>query len=225
MLQIQPCAFKATPDQMRVASHSPDGQAKLLRQVLQVPAADIFQFHVLEQLPYSFLRVEFGRARGQFLYLDRACGDLRQKFLNRLAAVDLDPVPDDQQAAAQLPLQMLEELHAVAFVERAGHPAAEQVAGGGESAHDAPVGVRLINPQLGPEAAWRIGAHRGGQEIEARFVNKHGHLPFSQRPLFKHGHRAQRQRPISSSSRWLARWRGTWGVHFKVLSKRDTCAW
>lgn len=224
MLQVQTCALEATQSQIRIASHAPDRQAKFKCQMLQVPATDIFQFHVFEQMPHSLLRIEFGRAVGQLLHLDGAGRGLRQKCFDRLAAMDVDPVPKDQQAAAQLSPQMLEEPHAVVFGQGVGFNVAEQVSGGGETAHDAQVGVRLINPQLWTDAAGRVSAHRCRQEIKARFINKHGHLPFSQCPFFKRGHRSARQCRTSSSSRWAARRRGTWGVQFKALSKRDTCA-
>jgi len=63
--------------------------------------------------------------------------------------MDLDPIPDDQQAAVQLPLQMLEEFHAVVFIQRAGPNPAEQVPSGSKAAHDAQVGVRLITRSWG----------------------------------------------------------------------------
>lgn len=71
-------------------------------------------------------------------------------------------------------------------------------------------------------SAWRIGSDRGRQEIKARFIHKNKDSMLQTRFFFVSSQISFRQRVISTSSRWIARSIGCWGVHFNSLSNRAT---
>src|SRR2546421_12481839 len=71
--------------------------------MIQVPATQVSQFHVLEMLPHAFVRVKLWRVSWQLLQVDELRPAFGQESLDLLAAMDGRPVPHRQQLAAYHP--------------------------------------------------------------------------------------------------------------------------
>src|SRR5579872_2275194 len=87
--------------------------------MLNVPTTDILEFDVLQIPPDPFLRIEFRcitRQLHQAQALRRSVGEI---LLDRLAAMDGSPIPNDPQLARDLLLQTLQKLDAVLPLEGA----------------------------------------------------------------------------------------------------------
>ena len=68
----------------------------------------------LQVSPEVFDRIEFGSVRRQVLKMRRAGKDA---LVEELAFVSLKAVPDEHDGRAQLPLQMLEEVHGALSID------------------------------------------------------------------------------------------------------------
>src|SRR5260370_13465781 len=68
----------------------------------EIPAADITQLTTLQGVPDPFDRIELGCVPGQLLQMHPPGGPTRQEILDRLAAVNRGPIPDDEQLSTDL---------------------------------------------------------------------------------------------------------------------------
>src|SRR5215472_361342 len=80
-------------------------------EIVQVGAADVTQFDVLEIGPDTLVRIELGRVAGQLLEAQPLGAAVRQELLDRPAAMNRRAVPDHQQFAGQIAQQVAEEVH------------------------------------------------------------------------------------------------------------------
>src|SRR6266511_1621560 len=85
---------------------------------MQVGAADVTQFHVLEVCPDALVRVQIGSVARQLLEAQSFGYTLGQEVFDGLTAMNRRTVPDHQQLARNVSQQMLEEADHLGATER-----------------------------------------------------------------------------------------------------------
>ncbi len=115
----------------------------------------------LEVSPEVFDRVEFGSVRRQVLEMRRAGQDA---LVEELALVGLEAVPDEHDGGAQLPLQMLEEVHGARGIDvgirMQPKVQRESVAGGCDAQRSDSRHLLVASPALSQE--WSLPAQAPG---------------------------------------------------------------
>ncbi len=131
-------------------------------------------------------------------------------------------IPADDQAARDLPPQVLQERAHLRRVESAvltmARPRPRR--GDGTAGREMVAGVPLA--QDGRLAPWGIGAHDTGQGRTPGFVYEEDGLLLGCRPLLRAGQVSSRQRGIAASSRWRARRMGLCGLQRSAWQRRPT---
>lgn len=94
--------------QVLLVLHGVGGTACTMSECAKIDGGIVGQRVGLEVSPEVLDRVEFGGVRRQVLEMRRAGKDA---FVDDLALVGLEAVPDEHDGCAQLALQMLEEVH------------------------------------------------------------------------------------------------------------------
>lgn len=102
---------KAGGEEVDPPAQAADGESEFPAQFVEVPAAAVLQFPALEQSPDALVGIEFRRIGGQPLQMQALAGTCCQEVLDRLAAVDRCPIPDDQEPAPDLAQELAEERH------------------------------------------------------------------------------------------------------------------
>ena len=104
----------ACAQQVLLVLHGVGRTACAMSEVVKIDSGIVGQRVGLEVSPEVFDRVEFGSVRRQVLEMRRAGQDA---LVEELALVGLEAVPDEHDGGAQLPLQMLEEVHAARGID------------------------------------------------------------------------------------------------------------
>ena len=75
------------------------GPSKLLGHLGHISAAEILEFATFEQIPDSFLRIEFGRIARQALQMEPFGRPALQKGFDHVRPMDRRAIPNHQQLA------------------------------------------------------------------------------------------------------------------------------
>src|SRR5258705_5520651 len=118
---------------------------------------------------------------------------------------------------------MLQEMNTIQTIQCLRSRHREQPAMRRDATHHRQMVTGLEDLQDRRLSAWCIGSDSARQEIKARFIHKNKESALQTRFFFVSNQTSFRQRVISTSSRWIARSIGCWGVHFNSLSSLATC--
>jgi hypothetical protein len=174
-------------------------------QLRDVVTTDGAQCTALQIRPDPFDRVEVGRIAWQLLQMDplgRASG---QEVLDRLAAVNGRPIPDDEAFARDLAQQHTQDPHHLGAVIRSGPDRQKETAVTAQR----PDGRAVISGEadaqqrrLGTPSS---GSHLMGEQIKPRLISP-DKTPFLGGGLFlSAGQRCSHQPRMAASSRCVAR--------------------
>src|SRR6266851_5303044 len=190
----------------------------------QISTAAVAQLDALEVVPPPFDRIALGRRAGQLLQMEALGRTAGAVVLDRLAAMNGRPVPDDEQLAMDFAQQHAQEAHdiraAIGLVLRL----QEQPSLGREPPHRRQVVVRQRHAQDGRVPTRRPGAHGHRQQGEAGLIYPDDGASFGGRFFSEAGHRSCHQAAIAAASRWVARVTGRCTLWCTACSSRLTCA-
>jgi len=165
--------------------------------------------------------IEFGRVGGKEFQEDLSFL-VRDKLAHQPAAVHGQAVPDDRQAAADVPLEVAQKLDHLRGLDAAGEQTEEEVpdrdASHGRKA--LPIEGVLQNRRL---AAGGPGAHPVRSLAQAALVHKHYGTALLERFFFISGQRTRFQRWMAGSSRCVARPTGRWQLQPRERKIFQTC--
>ncbi len=139
-------------------------------QLAQIAAAQIAQFDALDIVPGALVRVQVGGIAGQLLQVQALGGARAQELLDRMGAMDGRAVSDDQQLATHLAQQPLQEAHDILGVVRSLLRLHEQAPRRRDPTDGGEMLARERHAQHPRLPAWRPGAYRHGQQIEAGLI-------------------------------------------------------
>jgi len=191
-------------------------------QLREVVTTDVAQFTALQIRPDPFDRVEVGRLAWQLLQMDALGRASGQEVLDRLAAVNGRPIPDDAEFARDRAQQHPQEPHHLGAVIRSGlglqketavtaqRPAGRAVIAGEGDAQQR----RLGTP--------RPGAHLMGEQITPRLISPDKTPVFVGRFFLSAGPRRSHQPRMAASSRCVARSLGRCTLEPSVGNRRPT---
>jgi len=97
-----PALRDAAAEDLALVAEPLDGQAQFQAQVVQIGAAEVAQFDVLEIVPNALVGIQVRGVARQLLQLEPRRTALRQEVLDGLSAVDRRPIPDHEQPARKL---------------------------------------------------------------------------------------------------------------------------
>jgi hypothetical protein len=169
----------------------------------EVTGAQVGQFMLFPITPEILHRVEFGGVRRETFHPDFAVesGDV---LADELAAMDAGPVPDDEQLAGDMALQMAQKLDdPLAGDGSLVEPEVKVPPGQSSDGRElVPVEVEL---QHGGLPFWTPGAHPVGLLAQSAFVDEDEGAPFRFGIFLIQGHFTRFQWVISASLRSRAR--------------------
>jgi hypothetical protein len=209
---------------MPLVAEALDRQAQFEAQFREIVTADITQFAVLEIVPDSFVRIQFGRVAGELLEVQPRGSPLRQEVAYDLRAVDRGSIPNDQQLAGLVAQQVLQEADDIRTAERTLLHLQEQPSGVGEPADRGQMVMGERRVQQGRLAPRSVGADDAGQRVEGRLVYPDERALLALSFAFSAGQRSAVQARMASSSRWVARKPGFWTLQPHARRRRLTCA-
>src|SRR3954453_11400731 len=97
-----PALRDAAAENVALVAEPLDGQAQFKPQLVQIGAAEVAQFDVLEIVPDALVRIQVRGVARQLLQLEARRGLLCQEVLDRPGAMDRRPIPDHEQLARNL---------------------------------------------------------------------------------------------------------------------------
>ena len=178
------------------------------------------EFVVLPVAPDVLHRIELGRVAGQRLQREPAALGTNV-LLHDTTAVRGEPVPDDEELAAQMALQVHEEFDDLRPFDRAREQ--PEVEAPPRDARDrreqVPVEVVLEDRRL---SARRPGPAAVGPLGQSALVDEDDRLPLGGSVFFNAGQRTRFQWRIAASSRSSARPVGRWQLQPSRLRSRQT---
>ena len=186
-------------------------------------ANHISQFDMLQLLPDAFVWVKIRRVARQPFQVDRS-GGLGQQRFDRFVMMDRCAIPNDQQSAAQLALQVLQEAHRIPAFECSRLHRHQQLACAGYPADHREMIARQRYPQNWRLSTRGVTAHPARQQVETGLVYPDDDSSFALALFLSAGQRSLYQAAITASSRWLARMIGFCGVQPRRARIRLTCA-
>ena len=178
------------------------------------------EFVVLPVAPDVLHRIELGGVAGQRLQRDpTALGT--NVLLHEVTAVCGEPVPDDEELAAQMAMEVHEEFHDLRSFDRSREQ--PEVEAPPRDARDrreqVPVEVVLEDRCLPPR---RPRATTVGPFGQSALVDEDDRLPVGRSVFFSVGQRTRFQWRIAASSRSSARPVGRWQLQPSCLRSRHT---
>ena len=202
------------------AAHVGQGLASEGAQLGDVFGAEVGQAVVFEVTPNVLDRIQLG-------CVGRKRGDMDSSFetvdvlADEAAAMDHGSIPDDQQWARQLSLQVFEKLDDLRTFDRARMELEVEVPDrdATEDREFLPVEVKLQNRRLSARCP---GAYPVGFLAEAAFVDKDDDSPFFQGFFLRFGPTERIQWVMAFSSRWMARVVGRWQLQPICPRSRQT---
>ena len=175
---------------------------------------------VFQMPPHILDRIEFGRVSRQPFDHDATLGGSHIIF-DQQAAVDQRAIPDDQNFAWQMPLEMAQKLDDLETFDAAGMDL-EIKPPEGQAADDRkafPVEGLVQHRGLPARCP---GAYPRGAGAQSAFVDKDDGSPLFPGLFFKAGHSVRCQRRIALSSRSTARRSGRWQLKPLAPNNRQT---
>jgi hypothetical protein len=115
------------------------------------------------------------------------------------------PLRDHQQLPRDVAQQVAQKPHHSRCVERARLHLLQQPAVVRQAPDDRQMVARERDAQDRRLAPWRVGAHRGGQQVEGRLVYPDDGSAFCDGFFLSAGRRCAAQSVMAASSRWAAR--------------------
>ena len=200
--------------------HPAQRRAGSVTQLPEVLRAEVWQLVMFPVAPDVLCRIQLGGVCGQVFERDPATlgADV---LAHEAATVRGEAVPDDQQLAGQMPLEVGEKLHDLRCLDRAGEEPEVKVPPGdaGDRRESLPVEVVLED--------WRLpaGCPRPapvGALAQPALVDEDDRLPLAGGVFFTAGHRRRFQRRIAASSRSKARPVGRWQLQPSCRRIRQT---
>ena len=166
-------------------------------------------------------RVEFRRISRQS-FDDDAFAGARDVILHQQAAVDRGAIPEDEELAGQVPLEMTEKLDDLrtldaALVNLKVKPPEGQAA---DDRKAPPIEGLMQHRRL---AAQRPGADMRWPRAQTAFIDEDDGSLLLTGFFFKAGHSTRRQRRMARSSRSMARRSGRWQLKPLAPRSRQTC--
>jgi hypothetical protein len=190
-------------------------------QLGEVLWAQIGQLMLFAVTPDVFDWIEFGCISGQILQMNVPILS-GHKLAHQATAVDGQPVPDDQELGANMPLEVFQKLDHLRSLDA--------------PREEPEVEVPDRNPRYGRKALPverilqdRSLATRSPSADPVRafaqtaLVHKDYGALLAQGLFFNSGQRTRFQRRMADSSRWMARPVGRWQLHPKERNIRHTC--
>lgn len=200
----------AAAEHVRLASEPLYGQGQLDAQLVQIRAAEVAEFDVLEIVPEALVRVEIGRVAGQLLQLEARGGSLGEEVFDWLGPMNRRPIPNHEELPGELAQQVLQETDNRGAPERLPPLLDQQPARVRQRADDREVIAGTGHAQDGRLAAWRVGAHQARQQIEAGLVYPDNRTPLALGFAKRAGQRSVHHWAMAASLRWVARRIGFW---------------
>jgi len=175
--------FPECSDQLGAATHPGQGLATSLAQLGQVARAEVGQLALYEIAPDVFGRIEFRRIGGQRLDPDFPIQAI-QIVLHQTAAVNGCAIPNHRELAADVPLEMFEELNDLRALDRAGVESEIEVPESQTRNHRKALPVEVVLQHWGL-AAPGPGAHPVRSLAQAAFVDEDQDALFRDGLFFK----------------------------------------
>jgi hypothetical protein len=175
-------------------------------------------------LPNSLIGIEFrGIGRESFqMYLSRSV--IGQKLFHFFRPMNRSTIPDDQQFAPEIRMQLLQKADAVCARQGARPNQGCQVPLDRDPTHHRQVFACLKHSQQRRLTAEGIGPDHSGQQVKCGFIKTDNAPPLESRLFFSSGQTLVRHLVISRSLRCVVRSSGFCGVHFRALRMRETWA-
>ena len=130
----------------------------------------VLQLDPLQIPPHAFVRIQLWSVARQSFEMDAPSCSLCQEVLDRLTAVDRGAVPHDQQLPRNVPQHVLEQArHSWTFVRSLLH-LHQQPPSWCERTDDRQLVIAQWHLQERRLAAWCLGPHERGQQIEPCFI-------------------------------------------------------
>lgn len=174
-----------------------------------------------EMSPHIFDGIEFGRIGWQPLDLNASLGGGDEVF-DQPAAMNGGAIPEDQDFAGNMPLEMFEELNDLKTFDAAVMDLKKEPPQG-QAADDRkafPIERLLKHWGLSSRSP---GACAGRTGAQPAFIDKGYGSALPTRLFFNAGQTSRFQRAIALSSRSMARRSGRWQLNPLAPSKRHTC--
>jgi len=211
-----------------LALYGVGGAARLASEAGQIEGRIVGEPIGFEVGPQVLNRVEFGGIGREVLKVRRAG---RDAFIDQLTQMSSETIPDQHHGAAQLALQMLEEVHDAHGVDVVvGEHAKVQcqpIAGRSDAqrrdCRDFLMSARALTQHRGVSEQAPGATHQRGHQ-QARFVQKDDCGSQAGSVFFTRGQSCSIQARMRCSSRSTARPVGFWGEKPRPCSKRLTCA-
>ena len=210
----------AAAEYLRLAPESLHGQVQLDAQLVQIRAAEVAEFDVLEIVPDALIRVEIRCVAGQLLQVETRGGPLGEEVFDRLGPMDRRAVPDHQERPREVAQQVSQEADNRRAPESLSPLLDQQPARVRQGADDREVIVGTGHAQEGRLAAGRVGAHQARQQIEAGFVYPDNRTPLALGFAKRAGQRSLHHWAMAASLRWVARRIGFWTLQSSSRSSR-----
>lgn len=202
------------------AAHSAKSLAGGPAQLGEILWAEVGQLMLFAVAPDVFHRVKFRRVSGQILQMDvPTLGGY--EGAHQATAVDRQPIPNNQQLGANVPLEVSQELNDLRGLDGSGEKAEVEVPDGNprHGRKALPVegvlqdrGLATRSPSADP--VWALA--------QTAFVHKDYGALLAEGLFFNSGQRNRFQRRIAGSSRWIARPVGRWQLQPKERKIRHT---
>ena len=174
-----PALRDAAAEDLALVAEPLDGQAQFEPQVVQIGAAEVAQFNVLEIVPDALVRIQVRGVARQLLQLEARRGPLRQEVLDGSGAMDRRPIPDDEQLARNLAQQVPQELDDFGPPKCPLADLEEKSALMSQAADDGQMIAGTGHPENRRLAPRGVGAHQARQQIEAGLVYPDNRTPLA----------------------------------------------
>src|SRR3954451_4728564 len=156
-----------------------DGQAQFEPQLVQIGAAEVAEFDVLQIVPDALVRIQVGGVAGQLLQLEARRAPLCQEVLDEPSAMNRRPIPNHEQLAWNLAQEMLQKLDDLGAPKRALADLEQESSLVGEAADDREMLAGTGHPEDRCLASRGVGAHQARQQIEAGLVSPDDGTPLA----------------------------------------------
>src|SRR5581483_2903853 len=211
-------------NQVGLSSRSPDRQGQLVTEMVKIKTAQVAEFDMFEVLPDPFIRIEVRGIGREALQMNLPRPAIGQELFHFFRPMDRGAIPDDQQFAPEIRMQVLQKADAVQACHRARASHCCQVPFAGDPTYHRQMIPCLKHSQDGRLTARGISPDHSGQQVKGSFINADNTAPLKSRLFFNSGQTLLRQRATSRSLRCVARSSGFCGVHLMALSRRETWA-
>jgi hypothetical protein len=180
------------------------GKQHFPSELLPAQATNILEFDAFEQIPDTFLRIEFGSVCRQLFQMKAFGSAFAEIVFHRLTAMNGGSVPDHEQLARNLAREQLQKTHHIGAFVRVILALHDDLSFWRDATHDRKMIARQLHFQDGRLSDRRIGPYAHGQQVKSRLIGKDYCPVFLRGLFFRAGHRSAFQAAMAASSRWLA---------------------